>query len=254
MEFSLPFSGRSGSSGKLRNLARLSADIQLADSDRTDHEIVVEAGNVELLGHLTIPPINEDSVRKVVVIVHGTGSRRNSPQNRYVASVFNDAGLATLSIDLLTPDEDHDRTKVFDIDKLTLRLVEVTKCLVSQPDLGHCHVGYFGLSIGAAAALCAASNPQLIIDAVVTGGGRPDLAAPHLNQVQCPTLFIVGAKDGLVVDLTRHYQANLGCVSDIQIVPNASHLFEEEGCLEQAALLAQRWFNEHLQAQTSATP
>jgi putative phosphoribosyl transferase len=232
-------------------LLTLSSDpeTQLDMSSGLDTDVLIPTSNVELTGHLVLPSAAEQTARRIVILAHGAGSTRDSPRNRYVASAFNTAGFGTLLVDLLTPDEEHDRTKVFDVDKLTHRLVDVTKWLTSRPGLGNCRVGYFGSSIGAAAALCAAADPELVIDAVVSRGGRPDLAAPHLYGVHCPTLFIVGADDAVVVDLTQRYQEQLECTNEVRVVPQASHLFEEEGCLEQVALLAQGWFIRHLHSE-----
>jgi putative phosphoribosyl transferase len=195
-------------------------------------------------GRLTIP----DAATGMVVFAHGSGSSRHSPRNRYVADVLNQAGLGTLLFDLLTTAEEHDRANVFDIDLLAHRLVGVTRWLRTQPDAGPLPIGYFGASTGAAAALWAATEPDADIAAVVSRGGRPDLAAPRLAAVTAPTLLIVGGDDDVVLDLNRQAQAQLRCESRLAIVPGATHLFEEPGTLQAAAELARDWFTSHLAA------
>jgi len=221
---------------------------QADDPPLRDEEVVVEAGGVRLAGHLTVPerPIG------AVVFAHGSGSSRHSPRNRYVARVLNDAGLATLLFDLLTPDEEHDRANVFDVELLALRLVEVTAWLRTRPETRDLPVGYFGASTGAAAALWAAAQPQAEIAAVVSRGGRPDLAGPRLPAVSAPTLLIVGGRDDLVLDLNRQARAQLRCESALAVVPGATHLFEEPGTLQAAADLAGGWFTGHLAADERA--
>ena len=157
------------------------------------------AGPVSVAGHLTIPehPVG------IVVFAHGSGSSRHSPRNRYVAEVLNRAGLATLLFDLLTPDEERNRANVFDIELLARRLVDVTGWLASQPDTASLPVGYFGASTGAGAALAAAADPSVKVAAVVSRGGRPDLAGQALTKVRAPTLLIVGGYDDVVLDLNR---------------------------------------------------
>ena len=183
----------------------------------------------------------------VVVFAHGSGSSRHSPRNRYVATVLNQAGLGTLLFDLLTTDEEHDRGNVFDIDLLARRLVDVTRWLRSQPDLERLRIGYFGASTGAAAALWAATEPGADIAAVVSRGGRPDLAAPRLPMVLAPTLLIVGGDDDVVLDLNRQARALLhGARAVSPSIPGATHLFEEPGTLQAAAEAASDWFTRHL--------
>ena len=173
------------------------------------------------------------------------GSSRHSTRNRYVAGVLNDAGLGTLLFDLLTPEEELDRANVFDIGLLARRLAEVTGWLRAQPRAAQAAVGYFGASTGAAAALRAAAEPGAGIAAVVSRGGRPDLARPRLAAVTAPTLLIVGGRDEVVLDLNRRAQAELRCENDLAVVPGATHLFEEPGTLEAAAALARDWFISH---------
>lgn len=215
------------------------------DSPLRDEEVDVRAGPVRLGGHLTLP----QAATGIVVFAHGSGSSRHSPRNRYVAAVLNAAGLGTLLFDLLTTTEEHDRANVFDIGLLARRLVDVTRWLRNQPDASTLAIGYFGASTGAAAALWAAAEPDAGIAAVVSRGGRPDLAAPRLAAVTAPTLLIVGGRDDVVLDLNRQAQAQLRCANRIAVVPGATHLFEEPGTLQAAAELARDWFTSHLAAQ-----
>jgi putative phosphoribosyl transferase len=214
------------------------------DPPPRDEEVEVHAGPVHLGGHLTLP----EEATGIVVFAHGSGSSRHSPRNRYVASVLNQAGLGTLLFDLLTTAEEHDRANVFDIDLLARRLVDVTRWLRTRSDAGALPVGYFGASTGAAAALWAATEPGADIAAVVSRGGRPDLAGPRLAAVTAPTLLIVGGDDDVVLDLNRQAQARLRCESRLAVVPGATHLFEEPGTLQSAAELARDWFTSHLAA------
>jgi len=201
-------------------------------------EVVVASGHVELAGTLVVP---NDPVG-TVVFAHGSGSSRHSPRNRYVAGVLNEAGLATLLIDLLTVDEELDRANVFDVELLAGRLSDAARWVHHVPQLAALPTGFFGASTGAAAALWAAAEPGCEVAAVVSRGGRPDLAAPHLGAVTAPTLLIVGGYDDVVLDLNRQAQAQLRCESDLTVVPGATHLFEEPGTLEQVAALARDWF------------
>jgi len=200
------------------------------------------AGKVRLAGYLTVP----ENAAGIVVFAHGSGSSRHSPRNRYVAGVLNAAGLGTLLFDLLTPAEELDRANVFDIGLLARRLTEVTRWLRTQPRAAGAAVGYFGASTGAAAALWAAAEPGAGIAAVVSRGGRPDLARPRLGAVTAPTLLIVGGRDDVVLDLNRRAQAELRCKNQLAVVPGATHLFEEPGTLDAAAALARDWFVSHL--------
>jgi putative phosphoribosyl transferase len=203
-----------------------------------DEEVVVRAGPVQVGGHLTVP----EGATALVVFAHGSGSSRHSPRNRFVADVLNAAGLATLLFDLLTTREELDRANVFDIDLLGQRLVDVTRWVRDQPGVADLPVGYFGASTGAAAALAAAAQPGAEIAAVVSRGGRPDLAGPLLGSVTAPTLLIVGSRDDVVLELNRRALAQLRCVSRLIVVPGATHLFEEPGTLEAAAMAARDWF------------
>lgn len=208
---------------------------------RRDEEVTLVAGPVELRGRLSLPK----DPAGVIVFAHGSGSSRHSPRNRYVASVLNDAGLGTLLFDLLTPAEEHDRANVFDVQLLGRRLIEVKRWL-PQAGLGHLPTGYFGASTGAAAALFAASEPEGDVAAVVSRGGRPDLAADRLSAVRAPTLLIVGGRDDIVLELNRQAQARLRCENRLAVVPGATHLFEEAGALQAVATLASDWFVSHL--------
>jgi len=182
----------------------------------------------------------------VVAFVHGSGSGRKSPRNRYVASVLHRHRLSTLLFDLLTEPEAGDRRNVFDIALLSSRVAGALAWLHSRPDLRALPVGLFGASTGAAAALCAAADAPLRVGAVVSRGGRPDMAATHLARVRAPTLLIVGGDDVEVLALNRQAMRQMTCPQQLEIVPGATHLFEEPGALEIAAELAARWFAQHL--------
>ncbi len=212
------------------------------DPVRRDEEVEVLAGPVRLAGHLTLP----EQAGGIVVFAHGSGSSRHSPRNRFVATVLNQAGLATLLFDLLTVEEEHQRANVFDIEKLAQRLGDVTRWLRLQPEGSNLPVGYFGASTGAGAALWAAADPSAHIKAVVSRGGRPDLAWSRLSAVTAPTLLIVGGHDQLVLDLNRQAQSQLHCENRLTVVPGATHLFEEHGTLQAAAEAARDWFVGHL--------
>jgi putative phosphoribosyl transferase len=183
----------------------------------------------------------------MVVFAHGSGSSRRSPRNRHVAAALNDAGFATLLFDLLTDDEALDRGYVFDIALLGSRLSAAAAWLRSQPEAAEFPLGYFGASTGAAAALWAAAEPDGDrVGAIVSRGGRPDLAGDRLPLVQAPTLLIVGGDDHDVLVLNRQARARLRCQSDLIVIPGAGHLFEEPGALEQVAVLAAQWFARYL--------
>jgi putative phosphoribosyl transferase len=206
-----------------------------------DAEVAIPAPDVHLAGHLTIPVQAEG----VVVFAHGSGSSRISPRNLAVARTLQDAGLATLLFDLLTDDEARSRANVFDIELLAGRLTTATSWLQVSP-AANLAVGYFGASTGAAAALWAAGAPDAEPRAVVSRGGRPDLAGPRLAGVRAPTLLIVGGRDEVVLDLNRDATRNLRCQHRLEVVPGATHLFEEPGALETVAVLATEWFLRHL--------
>lgn len=209
-----------------------------------DLDVEVPSDGVTLPGHLRCPP----HAAGVVLFAHGSGSSRHSPRNRFVASVLHRRGLGTLLLDLLTPSEEHDRARVFDIELLTARLVDATRWLLARPDTAAARCGYFGASTGAAAALSAAATLGPSVSAVVSRGGRPDLAWPQLPRVTAPTLLIVGSRDPAVLELNRQAQARLRCPHRLSVVRGATHLFEEPGTLEQVAGLAGDWFAEHLLA------
>lgn len=199
-----------------------------------------------LHGDLTLP----DGAAGLVIFAHGSGSSRHSPRNRFVAGVINRAGLGTLLMDLLTEEEervdDITRELRFDIDLLGRRVGEVVEWAGASDELAELPVGLFGSSTGAAAALVAAGALPGKIHAVVSRGGRPDLAGGALPQVECPTLLIVGGLDDVVIGLNEQAQQDMRCVSELVIVPGATHLFEEPGTLEEVARLAAEWFARHL--------
>ncbi|MFD9079257.1 phosphoribosyltransferase family protein [Streptomyces erythrochromogenes] len=201
--------------------------------------VEVDAGGLALAGDLALP----EGAGAVVMFAHGSGSSRRSPRNRTVAADLNRAGLGTLLFDLLTPAEEADRANVFDIGTLAGRLADATGWLRRRVSLP---IGYFGASTGAAAALWAASAADADIGAVVSRGGRPDLAGPRLAAVRAPTLLVVGGRDTTVLDLNRAAQRELRCENRLEVVPGATHLFEEPGALEQVAALARAWFARHL--------
>ena len=207
-----------------------------------DEQITVPVQDVSLAGHLYVP----EAARGVVLFAHGSGSSRYSPRNRYVANVLNRAGLGTLLFDLLAPGEELDRANVFDVELLAARLSVVTAELVHQPGCQNLALGYFGASTGAAAALAAAAEPGGHVAAVVSRGGRPDLAWDRLPFVRAPTLLIVGDHDHEVLRLNRAAQRRLRCENHLALVAGATHLFEEPGTLQTAAELARDWFLTHL--------
>jgi putative phosphoribosyl transferase len=207
-----------------------------------DPEVEIAVGDAVLRAQLSVPaaPVG------VVVFAHGSGSSRHSPRNRFVAERLNEHGLATVLVDLLTPSEEIDRRNVFDVELLARRLDGVTAWLREQPETSGIGVGYFGASTGAAAALIAASAASSPVRAVVSRGGRPDLAASRLGSVRAPTLLIVGSRDPDVLALNRDAARQLHCEHDLVIIPGATHLFEEHGALEAVSGLAQAWFIHHL--------
>jgi pimeloyl-ACP methyl ester carboxylesterase len=211
------------------------------DSARTTR---ISLGPRSLEGVLQCPP----QARGVVAFAHGSGSGRLSPRNRMVADRLVEAGLATLLFDLLTDAEAEDRRNVFDIPLLATRLGEAMATLADHPETAGLPVGLFGASTGAAAALVAAARYPDRVGAVVSRGGRPDLAAEALPEVRAPTLLIVGGADREVLRLNEWAQARLtGCATELAVVPAATHLFEEAGALEEVARLAAGWFLRHLQ-------
>jgi putative phosphoribosyl transferase len=215
-------------------------------------ERMVRLPPVGLEGDLIIP----DRARGVILFAHGSGSSRHSSRNRYVAGVLQRGGLATLLIDLLTSEEEQVDIKTgrlrFDIPLLATRMLQATDWLRSDPATRELNIGYFGASTGAAAALVAAAERRSIVCAVVSRGGRPDLAGESLPLVAAPTLLIVGGRDEMVIELNRSAQARLQAENRLTIVPGATHLFEEPGTLEQVADLALSWFQGHLERTLNA--
>jgi putative phosphoribosyl transferase len=207
----------------------------------TERDVTVGADGVELHGTLAVPA----PARGVVLFAHGSGSGRLSPRNRFVAEALQARGLATLLIDLLEEDEAEDRAKVFDIALLADRLLAASAWLAQEPATRRLAMGYFGASTGAGAALQAAARAPGVA-AVVSRGGRPDLAMPYLAKVTAPTLLIVGGHDEPVIRMNEEALALLRCHKDLVIVPGATHLFEEPGTLEQVAALARDWFVRYL--------
>ncbi|MEZ4682610.1 MAG: alpha/beta hydrolase [Caldilineaceae bacterium] len=216
----------------------------------TDRTVQLTVENVSLVGDLRVPV----AARGLVLFAHGSGSSRFSTRNRYVAALLNEGGLATLLLDLLTAREEEidqvTRQLRFDIALLAHRVVSATDWLRQQPQLSQLPIGYFGASTGAAAALMAAAHRPAAIGAVVSRGGRPDLAANQLTQVQAPTLLIVGSDDTPVIEMNRMALDQLHCEKELTIVPGASHLFEEPGTLDVVAQLACHWFQCHLSDST----
>jgi len=208
--------------------------------------VMLPVDDVRLAGDLSVPP----AARGLVVFAHGSGSGRFSPRNRAVAEALVDAGLATLLMDLLTPEEEAEDLRTarlrFDVQLLGSRVIGTIDWLASDPDVVELPIGCFGASTGAAAALIAAAERPQRVAAVVSRGGRPDLAAHALPRVSAPTLLIVGGRDGEVIRLNRVAQSRLPSESKLVIVPGAGHLFEEPGALEKVAALARDWFLAHL--------
>ncbi|MDE3021471.1 MAG: alpha/beta hydrolase [Pseudomonadota bacterium] len=205
--------------------------------------IHIPTGQVMLPGELILPPL----AKGVVLFAHGSGSSRFSPRNTFVAQVFQQHGIGTLLFDLLTPDEDENYETRFDIALLALRLLDATSWLQKHPDTQAKHLGYFGASTGAAAAIRAAAKAGNKISAVVSRGGRPDLAGQDaLSRLNTPTLLIVGANDFGVMELNQEAYALINCEKSFIRIPGATHLFEEPGKLEQAATHATDWFRRYL--------
>jgi dienelactone hydrolase len=213
-----------------------------------EHFVSVSADSVKLEGNLVIPA----GAQGIVLFAHGSGSSRHSPRNRYVASVLQQAGLATLLLDLLTAEEEEidlrTRQLRFDIGLLATRLVGATDWLGHTPATQALKIGYFGASTGSAAALIAATQRPEVVSAIVSRGGRPDLAGAVLPQVKAPTLLIVGGHDFPVITMNEDALAQLhhAAAKRLEIVPRATHLFEESGTLEQVAMLASQWFQRYL--------
>jgi dienelactone hydrolase len=207
----------------------------------------IPAGEVVLEGDLSMP----SAPKGVVLFAHGSGSSRHSPRNRYVAEFLNEQSLGALLVDLLTAGEEREDEFTgrlrFNIDLLTGRLVAITDWLASLPQASGQGLGLFGASTGAAAALMTAAQRPDTVKAVVSRGGRPDLAGSEASLVRAPTLLIVGGKDRAVIQMNRHAMALMKCKTELKIVPGATHLFEERGALAQVARLAAGWFTTYLQ-------
>src|SRR5437763_9182474 len=210
--------------------------------------VEIDLGPLRLKGLLGVPP----DATGLVIFAHGSGSGRLSPRNNRVAAGLRAAGLATLLLDLLTPAEERDRANVFDIALLASRLSLATDWGIAAPETAHLPVGYFGASTGAAAALVAAAVPRTPVRAIVSRGGRPDLAGDALAQVTAPTLLIVGSLDGQVIELNRMAHDRLRAPKELVIVEGAGHLFEEPGTLDAVQQHAARWFRHHLAGEGGA--
>jgi putative phosphoribosyl transferase len=209
-------------------------------------EVQVQAGRTVLPGNLHLP----EGAGALVLFAHGSGSSRHSPRNQFVARALNDAGLATLLFDLLTQEEETIDTQTrehrFNIHLLAERLDHATKWAKQQEETGDFRIGYFGSSTGGAAALVAAADNPPDAGAVVSRGGRPDLAGEALPKVQAPTLLIVGGNDDIVIELNEQARDRMRCEVKLEIIPGATHLFEEPGTLEKVATLASDWFAKHI--------
>lgn len=214
----------------------------------TEHPISIPCGDVHLEGLLHIP----HEAKGIVIFAHGSGSSRLSPRNQHIAHMLQQSKIATLLFDLLTPEEEEKDTITsqyrFDIRFLASRLVTSTQFLEKNPVLRNLSVGYFGASTGGGAALVAAAQLASLVKAVVSRGGRPDLANESLAYVRAPTLLIVGSLDEVVIDLNQKAYEQLHCVKQLEIVPGATHLFEEPGKLDEVAQLADAWFRKYLLA------
>ncbi|ESA36649.1 family transcriptional regulator [Leptolyngbya sp. Heron Island J] len=226
---------------------------KIKNKNNHEHLVAVQAGSVTLSGNLVIPT----GAQGIVLFAHGSGSSRLSPRNRYVAKVLNDAGLGTLLFDLLTSREEsidrHSLHLRFDIGLLASRLKGATDWIAQHAKTHRLNIGYFGASTGSAAALIAAAEKPDMISVIVSRGGRPDLAGTALTRVQTPTLLIVGGNDPMVIDLNQDAFAKISAEKHLEIVPGATHLFEESGALEQVAQLASQWFQKHLNAANTAS-
>ena len=213
---------------------------------QSKHQVRIPIGRIVLEGELIISA----EAKGIVLFAHGSGSSRFSPRNQFVAKFLREQHLATLLIDLLIAEEEKvdqiTRALRFDIDLLAERLIGITNWLLQDVRTKALHIGYFGSSTGAAAALIAAGKMGTSISAVVSRGGRPDLASHHLSQVQAPTLLIVGGADDVVIELNQEAYDVLPCVKKLEIVAQAAHLFEEPGALEKVADLAGKWFLKYL--------
>lgn len=232
-----PDDGDRGAAGTLR-----AGRDQPARPGTDDRQVMIPVAGTGLSGELRVP----SGAQGIVVFAHGSGSSRHSPRNRRVAAALGDAGLGTLLFDLLTDEEALDRGNVFDTAFLARRLTQITEWVREQPEAGGREVGYFGASTGAAAALLAAAEPGSPVAAVVSRGGRPDLAGDRLPFVRSSTLLIVGERDPAVLELNRDAQRQLRCENRLAVVPRATHLFEEPGTMERVSELATDWFTRYL--------
>lgn len=212
-------------------------------SDQKDHAVAISGQGISLPGFLGIPP----NAKGMVLFAHGSGSGRLSPRNRFVAHHLQQGGIATLLIDLLTTDEEADRRNVFDIDLLADRVL-IASAWLRENATKHLRLGYFGASTGAGAALQAAARATFVVRAIVSRGGRPDLAERYLPEVTAPTLLLVGGEDQPVIEMNQHAYRLLRCPKQLTIIPGATHLFEEPGTLEQVAEQALQWFARHFVA------
>jgi len=219
----------------------------MSTTRNSDTPRIVQVGAKQLEGILTVP----DGARGLVIFAHGSGSSRLSPRNTQVARALNRRGLATLQFDLLTDSEATDRANVFDIPLLGGRVVEAVRWVRSDDDTRRLPIGLFGASTGAAAALIAAAELPVEIAAVVSRGGRPDLAETVLDRVRASILLIVGGLDDVVIQLNEQALGRLGCEKRLSIVPGATHLFEEPGTLDQVITAAADWFETHLREDAS---
>lgn len=210
--------------------------------DKKENLVRIPDGQVRLEGSLEIPK----GAKGVVIFAHGSGSSRFSPRNNYVAEELRKHGLGTLLMDLMTSDEDMVYERRFDIELLTRRLVAATKWLKGQEKTQGMAIGYFGASTGAAAAIQAAAVLDEGISAIVSRGGRPDMAGPYLGKIKPPILLIVGGQDDLVIELNQQAYKKITAPKELEIVPGATHLFEEPGALESVAELAAGWFEKYL--------
>lgn len=224
----------------------------MPQTTRTEAAVTILSESVKLEGELTAP----EDAKGIVLFAHGSGSSRHSPRNQFVARVINQAGVATLLFDLLTRDEEavdmQTRHLRFDIGLLARRLMDATRWAKETENIKHLRVGYFGSSTGGGAGLVAAAELGAEIGAVVSRGGRPDLAGAALARVKSPTLLIVGGHDEQVIELNQEAYEQLACEKELKIVPGATHLFEEPGTLEEVARLAAEWFKDHLATRSSA--
>ncbi len=219
----------------------------LQERSRSRADVSIPADGVRLGGEMHVP----SGATGIVVFAHGSGSSRRSPRNQFVAHQLQKTGLATLLMDLLEEDEAQDRDKVFDIELLASRLLAATRWLGNEPATRSLRIGYFGASTGAAAALIAAAREPAKVSALVSRGGRPDMALPWLSRVKAPTLLIVGERDVPVLDWNQDAYRHLTAEKSLVIVPGATHLFEEPGTLESVAREACRWFLRYLSPETA---